>query len=177
MTPERERHNLPARMIHWTMAAGFAFMWACGFTMTTLLAEDSPVEDFMYWLHISVGVTLLWLLAARVAIRLTTKYPPVPVSLTDPERVSAKVVHVLLYLMPLAVVAAGWAETELDGHAVQWFGIGMPPLLPENESAAEVAEEAHKWLAYSMLAVVAVHVAAVAKHRWVDGHDVLHRMI
>ena len=32
------------------------------------------------------------------------------------------------------------------------------------------------WLAYAMLGVAAVHVAAVAKHRWIDRHDVLRRM-
>ena len=34
----------------------------------------------------------------------------------------------------------------------------------------------HMWLAYMMLALAIVHVAAVAKHRWIDGHDVLYRM-
>ena len=28
-----------------------------------------------------------------------------------------------------------------------------------------------------MLAVAAGHAAAAFKHRWIDGHDVIHRMI
>ena len=33
----------------------------------------------------------------------------------------------------------------------------------------------HKWIAYTMLALAVVHVAAVVKHR-IEGHDVLGRM-
>ena len=56
------RYHLSARMIHWGMAAGFVFMWACGYAMTTLVEDDSPLEEFLFDLHISTGVTLLALL-------------------------------------------------------------------------------------------------------------------
>lgn len=62
--PDNDRYSLAARLIHWIMAAGLAFMWCCGYAMTTLVAEDSPLEELLFGLHISTGVTLL-LLAAR----------------------------------------------------------------------------------------------------------------
>ena len=68
----------PVRLLHWIMAAGFAFMWLCGFTMTTLVEVDSPIEELLFDLHISVGVTLLGLLALRLAVRLTYPPPPLP---------------------------------------------------------------------------------------------------
>ena len=50
-----ERYHVSARLIHWIMAVGFVFMWGCGYAMTTLVAEDSPLEEFLFDLHISVG--------------------------------------------------------------------------------------------------------------------------
>ena len=68
----------PARLLHWIMAAGFAFMWLCGLTKTTLVAEDSPIEELLFDLHISVGVTLLVLLVIRVVVGLVNRPPPLP---------------------------------------------------------------------------------------------------
>ncbi|MCY4470689.1 MAG: cytochrome b/b6 domain-containing protein, partial [Thiotrichales bacterium] len=65
-----EKYHLATRLIHWIMAVGFVFMWGCGYAMTTLVVEDSPLEEFLFDLHISVGVTLLALLAVRIAVRL-----------------------------------------------------------------------------------------------------------
>ena len=44
-----------ARLIHRVMALGFVFMRGCGYAMTTLAAEDSPLEKFLFDLRISVG--------------------------------------------------------------------------------------------------------------------------
>ncbi|MYE58580.1 MAG: cytochrome B, partial [Alphaproteobacteria bacterium] len=125
----------------------------------------------------SVGVTLLALLVLRIAIRLVHRPPPLPDSIRGMERKAAHLGHAALYALPALVIAAGWAETNFGGHAVQWFGVAMPRVFPETgEGAQELAEDAHRFLAYGMLAVAAGHVAAAFKHRWFDGHDIIRRM-
>ena len=172
-----DRYHLAARLMHWLMALGFVFMWGCGYAMTTLVEEDSPLEEFLFDLHISVGVTLLSLLVARIAIRLIHKPPPLPDSIRGMERKAAHLGHAALYALPALVIAAGWAETDFGGHAVQWFGIEMPRIFPETgEALQDLSEDVHMWLAYGMLAVAAGHVLAAFKHRWLDGHDVIRRM-
>jgi len=71
------RYSLLARLLHWLMALGFVFMWLCGYVMTTWAGEDTPLEEFFFDLHISIGVTLAALLAFRIAVRLTHR-PPAP---------------------------------------------------------------------------------------------------
>ncbi len=172
-----ERYHLSARLMHWLMALGFVFMWGCGYAMTTLVEEDSPLEEFLFDLHISVWVTLLALLVARIAIRLIRKPPPLPASIRGLERTAAHLGHAALYALPALVIAVGWAETNFGGHGVQWFGVEMPRVFPETgEALQDLSADVHKWLAYTMLAVAAGHVAAAFKHRWLDGHDVIGRM-
>ena len=172
-----DRYHLAARMMHWLMALGFVFMWGCGYAMTTLVVEDSPLEEFLFDLHISVGVTLLALLVARIAIRLIHKPPQLPDSIHRLERTAAHLGHAALYALPALVIATGCAETDFGGHAVQWFGVEMPRIFPETGQALQdLSEDIHMWLAYGMLAVAAGHVAAAFKHRWLDGHDVIRRM-
>ena len=171
------RYHPAARTIHWIMAAGFAFMWGCGYAMTTFVEEDSPLEELLFDLHISVGVTLLALLAARVGVRLACRPPPLPDTIRGLERTAAHLGHAALYALPAAVIAAGWAETNFGGHAAHWFGVEMPRVFPETgEDVQAFAEDVHRWLAYTMLAVAAGHVAAAFKHRWIDGRDVIRRM-
>ena len=172
-----ERYHLSARLIHWIMALGFVFMWGCGYAMTTLVEEDSALEEFLFDLHISVGVTLLALLVARIAIRLVHRPPPLPDAIGGLERTAAHLGHGALYALPALVIAAGWAETNFGGHGVKWFGVAMPQLFPETgEALQDLSTQVHMWLAYTMLAVAAGHVAAAFKHRWFDGHDVIHRI-
>ena len=172
-----DRYHLAARMMRWLMALAFVFMWGCGYAMTTLVEEDSPLEEFLFDLHISVGVTLLALLVARIAIRLIHKPPALPDSIRGLERKAAHLGHAALYALPALVIAAGWAGTDFGGHAVQWFGVQMPRIFPETgEALQDLSEDVHMWLAYGMLAVAAGHVLAAFKHRWLDGHDVIRRM-
>ena len=172
-----EQYHLAARTIHWIMALGFVFMWGCGYAMTTLVDDDSPLEEFLFDLHISVGVTLLALLAARIGVRLAFPPPPLPDTIRGIERAAAHVGHAALYALPALVMVAGWAETNFGGHAAHWFGVEMPTVFPETgEDAQSLAEDVHKWLAYTMLAVAVGHVAAAYKHRWFDGRDIIRRM-
>lgn len=174
------RYSLAARVLHWLMAAGFLFMWACGFAMANVVEDDSAGQDLLLGLHISVGVTLLFLLLLRIGVRIAMPPPPLPAALRPFERRASRAAHLALYALPAAAIAVGWAETDFGGHGVEWFGVPMPKLFPTaNEDSPidleELAETAHLWLVYSMLAFAALHVAAAVKHRF-DGHDVLPRM-
>lgn len=170
------RYSLPARLIHWLMAAGFVFMWLCGYVMTTWAGEDTPLEEFLFDLHISIGVTLAALLVLRIAVRLTHRAPPLPDGISRIERHGAHLGHAALYAVPAMVICAGWAETNLGDHIVKWFGFGLPKVFPSDEALANFTAVAHMWLAYSMLIIAGGHVAAALKHRYLDGHDVIHRM-
>ncbi|MBE1285592.1 MAG: cytochrome B [Rhodobacteraceae bacterium] len=176
-----ERYVLSARVLHWLMAAGFFFMWASGYAMTSLVAEDTALEEFLFGIHISAGVTLGGLLLLRILIRLFNTPPLLPDFMPSWEKLGSHLGHLGLYALPAAIIFVGWAETDFGGHGVNWFGVAMPKLFPTLDTLwglqlETVTANLHKWFAYGMLALTVVHVVAVAKHRWVDGHDVLQRM-
>ncbi|KZK78424.1 hypothetical protein PsW64_04063 [Pseudovibrio sp. W64] len=170
-----------ARILHWLMALGFLSMWVTGYIMKLDSLEDTPLEESLFDLHISMGVTLLGLLLLRVAIRLVNKPPALPAGLTSWEKIGSHLGHLGLYLLPLVTMLVAWAEVDFGGHGVKWFTIGMPKIFPTMETFAGINLEdttatAHELLAWSLLALVAVHVAAVLKHKYWDGHDVMGRM-
>ena len=175
------RYHVVVRWLHWLMAACFVFMWASGYYMRNLMPDDSPAQEYLYDLHKSVGVTLIVLLVARLSARLLTRLPDLPSRLPAAERRAAKAGHWGLYALIALGVTTGWALTDFGGHGVVWFGVSMPQVFPIREQLFGVtldplASTIHAWLVYGLLALVAVHIAAVVKHRLKDRIDLLPRI-
>lgn len=177
-----DRYVLAIRILHWLMAAAFLFMWGCGYVMTSIVSDDSSLEELLFGLHISLGVSLLGLLAFRIVLRFLTQAPRLPQGLAAWERTASRLGHLGLYLLPVLIIFIGWAETDFGGHGVQWFGVAMPKVFPTTErlwglELEAVTSSLHAWLAYAMMVLATIHVGAVLKHRYLDGHDVLPRML
>jgi cytochrome b561 len=61
-----------------------------------------------------------------------------------------------------------------------FFGIHLPELLPKDDDRFRLFQFLHKTLAYTLLALITLHVIGALKHRFVDKNrrtDVLPRMI
>ena len=170
------KYVLAARILHWSMAAGFVFMWVAGFLMENVAGDDTPLEDLLRDLHISIGITLGCLLILRIAIRLRYRPPPLPHAIGPVQRRVAHLGHLALYAISAAVIFIGWAGTNMGGYGGAWFGIGLPQMLPEIEAAEDITETIHMYLAYIMAGLALGHVLAALKHIYLDGHDVIHRM-
>ena len=170
------------RLLHWVMAAIILGQILAGWTMTSMGDEvPAKYETFYPW-HKSFGLLVLILVAARLATRLRSTIPPLPVGLAAWEAKAAEVGHFALYALMIIVPCMGYAMsssfTQSDG--VTLFGIPVPELLPKNDARFEVFRALHRWLAYTLLGLVAIHVLGVLKHRFMDrnrDNDVLPRMI
>ncbi|WP_261842678.1 cytochrome b [Aliamphritea ceti] len=177
---EHDQYSVLVKVIHWLMAFGFLLMWSSGYLMHGFFAEDSAGEEFIFGMHISTGVLLAMLLIIRIAARLLIKPPALPEGFTLLEKRAAHAGHLALYVLPAVIITLGWAETDFGGHGVTLFGIPMPKLFPTMDTwmgvkLEDFTSEYHELLAWTLLAVVVLHVAAVIKHRKA-GHDVMHRM-
>ena len=129
-----------------------------------------PWENALKSLHISIGVTLLVLLVARVLVGVPVSPPPLPLDLSALNRGAAHLGHFALLALSAVVIYLGWVKENIDGGVVQWFGVVMPRLFPVVEgSSGELPERQveflHRWGAYAMLALAAGYVGAIFKHR------------
>lgn len=164
-----------ARALHWLMALSFVALFVSGAIMTRFGKDDSLRAAF-YNFHKSVGVTILVLLALRLAVRLWRGTPADSPRLPAWERHAAHAAHWTLYVLMAITPIAGWAISDLYGYGVAWFGWPLPKVFPTEQSLGPLSSSVHIWLAYSFLGLIAVHLLAVAKHRYVDRDCVMHRM-
>jgi len=172
--PSTPRYTGTAIALHWLLALALFGLFGMGLYMTEL--SMSPTRLKLYNWHKWAGVTVLALSFLRLAWRLTHRppaEPPVPAW----QARAAQAAHVALYALFFAVPLAGWAYSSAAGFPVVWFGVlPLPDLVAPDRELAEAIKPVHKILAYTMAAIVLVHIAGALKHQLVDRDGLLRRM-
>jgi cytochrome b561 len=170
------------RILHWTMAAIILGQICIGWAMVSMDDATPAKYDSFYPLHKSIGLLVFMLVAVRLVTRIRSDVPPLPSGLASWEAKAAKLGHFALYTLMIVVPLMGYSMsssyTQSDG--VTFFGIPVPELLPKNDDRFEVFKTLHRWLAYTLLGLIALHVLGALKHRFLDRNrenDVLSRMI
>ena len=162
--------------LHWLLAALIIFNLAFGLYTVGLPLSPQKLKLFSY--HKWIGVTVFVLAAARLLWRLGHRPPALPAAMKPWEQRLAHGAHVLLYVLFLAAPLTGWMFSSAAGFQTVYLGVlPIPDLLEKNRELADVLRLAHRWINYAMAAIIAGHAAAALKHHFVDGDDVLARML
>ena len=169
LAPDIARYSRVAIWLHWIIAALIALNLLLGF-----FAEEfeRPVRSAMMNVHKATGFTILALTLARIAWRLGHRPPPFDPVLRPWEVSLARLIHGLFYLFLIVMPITGWLVASSGGRPVtSYFGLfDIAPLpVSRTEETHEFWEEVHEFLAYTALALIALHVAGALKHHF-DGH-------
>ena len=160
-SPALARYHAAAMTLHWLLAALLVFQFALG-----LRLDDTPtaLKFTAFQFHKSIGITILLLSLARLALRLAV---PRPAELDQGwQKLAARLSHWAFYGVMLLVPLSGWiivSTAKLKVPTVL-FGIVPWPHLPLPAAFNEPAALAHTVLAWALPALIALHVAAVIYH-------------
>lgn len=167
--------SLPARVLHWLMAAGILAMLFIGVGMVASVSER---HDWLLAIHKPLGALLLLLVCLRVLVRLTKGTPPLPADMREWQKHVALASHWLLYLLMFAMPLIGWAMVSASGTPVALIGAWtLPAIAPENADVFAVLRAAHRYLAYLLFATVLLHLAAGLFHGLIRRDGVLKSMV
>jgi cytochrome b561 len=144
------------------MAAGIIALFAIGWWMVRL-----DYYDYYYTrapaLHRSTGMFILFALILRIAWRLTSIKPARP-GLTAFELKASRLVHFAFYPLLLVLMLSGYLISTADGRPIDIFGWFEVPALIQNKSLSDAAGPIHRWVAYSVMMLTALHASAAIKH-------------
>ena len=175
MTPAPPtRYTATAIALHWLLALAIVGAFSLGLYMADL--PLSPQRVKLYNWHKWAGVTILALSALRLLWRLTHRPPPDAPMAAWQQR-AAHLAHGGLYLLFFAVPLMGWAYSSAAGFPIVWFGVlPLPDLLPVDKALALAIKPVHGWLAWTLMVVVALHVAGALKHQFIERDGLIARM-
>lgn len=169
------RYNYSAITLHWLIALLLAFQIALGWALE---GDNSPELFARYQLHKSIGITILLLSLARLAVRFILPRPPAS---DGPAwtRGLASIVHWLFYLVMILGPLTGWLLVSTARVQVPTLLYGtLPwPHLPVGRAWHEPAEAIHGAMAWLAIGLFLLHIAGALRHQWLLGKPELQRML
>jgi len=171
-----ERFGFVHAGLHWTSALIILGLIGLGLYMTSL--EPSPgVLKYYFW-HKSFGMVVLLLVALRVLWRATNIRPGSLPTHKSWEKTLAHLVHFLLYVAMISMPLSGWIMSSAKGYPVSVFGwFTLPAIVGKNPTLADWAVTYHEIAAYTLIAIIGLHMAGALKHHVIDKDNTLRRMI
>jgi cytochrome b561 len=164
--------GLAVRALHWLtvlmLVGSFALVWSVGWLTA------GPTRAQAIDMHRTIGLLVLTVTVLRVIWRMVSRRSP-KVSKSRLRWV-AGIVHAMLLACLLIVPLLGWAYTNARGHMAILMGIRLPSLIFKDQYFSRVAIGSHEFLAYALLTLIGVHVAAALWHHLVLRDVTLKRM-
>lgn len=184
MSEEARRYTGVAIALHWLIALLAIGQFAGGLYVEGL--ERGAQKFALIQMHKSFGVMVLLLTLVRLGWRLAHPAPPFPAAMNATERTIARATHLAFYVLLIGIPLVGWALVSsspfADSVQTYLFGVVHWPHLPffagveDREALSEGIKKAHELLAFLMIGLVGLHVAAALKHHFVNRDDILARM-
>jgi cytochrome b561 len=171
----RLHYGTTAKVLHWTVVGLLVVQYSIGWLMSDIKRGMNPGVGMT--LHVSIGTTILVVIVARLAWRLT--HPVGPESSLAPwQRVTSEAVHWLLYVMILATTLSGWLFASARGWTISWFFIiPMPMLTPGDAQLVRAIDGVHQDFEWALLALIGLHVASAFLHLLYYRNGVMGRML
>ncbi len=169
-----KRFSVLQRTLHWLMAAMILAMLFIGVAMV------STVEP-AYWTLVSVhkplGIAILLLALLRIGVRLRRGAPPLPDRLPGWQVQLARVSHLVLYALMVAMPLIGWSMLSAGGYPIVLYGWRhLPSIMPHDDGLYTVLRAAHGLLAYLFFLTILAHFVAALFHALIRRDDVFASM-
>ena len=176
ITSAKKRYSTGAMIFHWLIAALVIANW--------YLAERAhdvggAAAGELFGYHKAIGISILALTLARLALRLTTPLPRLPQNYASWERILARTTHVVFYILLIGLPLGAWIANSLGGKAIDMFGLFTIPALPvgENKQLGGQIFELHATGGSFLMILVILHVLGALKHTFFDRDGGIFRML
>lgn len=160
--------------LHWATALLVVTQFALAQTWDWF---PKPVTELMEDTHMSFGVLLTAVILARIAWRLMPGHEVAAITGGWIRRAS-KSVHYLLYVLLAAEAVLGFAFRWGAGRPMEFFGLGIPPLIGEMARPDwRFLRELHEWNGWAIIIIAGIHALGALYHHYVVKDRVLVRML
>jgi len=173
--PGADGYAPAARLLHWLSALLVLGLIGLGLWMVGLPLGLAKL--YAYAWHKWIGLTVLVLTVLRLAWRAWRPPPALPGTVTAWERAVAPWSHGLLLVLLVALPLSGWLMSSAGGVKVIWFGfLEIPDLVARDLALFERLRTLHHWLAWTLMALLALHLGAVVRHDVLRRDGIFRRM-
>lgn len=172
----QSRYGLVSIALHWVIAVMTIALFFSGIWMVDLGYYDAWYNRAPWW-HKNVGVVLLALILVRWLWRLVSPSPLAIESIEHWQQKAAHTAHFLMNILMVVICMAGYFIVTAKGQGLPIFDwLTIPAINLNITNLEDLAGTVHFLLAYLLVFIVCVHVAAAFFHHFISKDDTLKRM-
>ena len=166
------KYSLPARFFHWATALLILLAWIC------VEFKGAIGPSLGMTLHKSIGVTLFFLVIARLIYRFFDAPPPLNIEMPDWQKKGAHLIHWVLYGLILAQPLAGFMMTQVAGYPLSFFGLfEIPVFLSGSAELGQTLSFLHEEVIWNLLlGLIILHVGFALRHQLIKKDKLIDRM-
>ena len=173
----KEKYHISLRIMHWVSSIPIILMLGMGFCMKMEIVPSNYPIGQVYALHKAIGITLLFLLILRLTCRFSSVIPQYPKSFPYHLALASKITHIGLYITSITMATSGYIMSSASGKAIKFLSFNIPLLIDTNKNIANIAQQCHNICAYTLSALIALHILAALKHKFIDKDNIFNRII
>src|SRR3990167_7054195 len=159
-----------AKFFHWLIVILLLCMLVFGYFL-----DDIPkaYQGMAYNIHKLTGLTILSLMILRALWALINPKPELPA--TDPawQHSGARIVHLLLYVVVIAMPLAGWIGSSAANKPphIGDFNLLLP--VAQDKALTEASFDMHNQLAIIIIVLISLHILAALYHHFIQKDNIL----
>ena len=162
--------------LHWLMLLLVVAVYAC-IDLREFFPKGSDPRNLLKTWHFMLGLSVLFFAVLRVLVNATTKAPAINPDPPGWQKLSAKLMHLALYVLLLGMPLAGWLILSAAGKPIPFFGLQLPALIAENHATADLIKEIHETVGTIGYFLIGAHAAAALYHHYIVRDNTLQRML
>lgn len=162
--------------LHWLTLLLIAGAYA-SMEFRDIFERGTPAREAMKSAHYVLGLTILAIALARIAIHFVARTPPIVPSPPVWQKIAAHGVHIALFAVMIVLPVLGWSILSAEGASISYLGLELPPLIAADKPLAKDLEEVHETIANIGYGLIGVHAAAALYHHYVAHDNTLVRML
>jgi cytochrome b561 len=171
-----DRYGSLSIALHWVMVLLLIAVYAC-IELREFFPKGSDPRNALKTWHFMLGLSVLALVLIRIVVNLTRSAPNIVPNPPQWQNLSAKGMHLALYVLMVAMPIAGWLILSAEGKPIPFFGWELPALLAKNKELAHTIKELHEAGGTIGYFLIGLHAAAGLFHHYVVKDNTLLRML
>lgn len=169
-----QRYSISMRTLHWLIFV-VATIGVIAVEIHGAFPKGSVWRGLSVRIHESLGVVVLALMLARVAVRLTSTFPP---SVPGPPilRWAATATHIILIALLIGMPLLGMLALAYGGDPISVFGWHLTIPVRRDDSISDTLMSLYEDGATLVFIFVGLHAAAALWHQFILKDKLLDRM-
>lgn len=172
----KSRYPTASIIMHWAMVLLIAAVYLC-IELTDEFPKGSVEREFLKHWHFTLGLTVFVLVWLRLALRLFGTVPPIAPTPPVWQARLGSIVHVLLYVLMIAMPIGGWLILSGADKPVPFYGLELPHLMGPDKELAEQIGDIHGTFGNIGYFLIGLHALAGLYHHYLQRDNTLKRML